>query len=242
MRVRLTRRQALGLGAALAADVWLGELSAAPAPGEQPPPAATRAQAMQSQNNLKQIGLAMHIYHDAQNQLPLPALVDAAGKPLLSWRVAILTYVEEDRLYKQFKLDEPWDSETNKALLAKMPKLYALPGKPKGDPTVTHYQVCAGPGALFEPGKKITFRDVTDGLSNTILAAEAAEGVPWTKPEDLAFDPQKDPPKLGFFKDGYTILMGDGSTRRLKKQLDPAVLKALITRAGGEVIDSNFDK
>jgi hypothetical protein len=239
MRVRLTRRQALGLGAALAADAWLGRLS--PALGAQPA-AATRGQVMMSQNNLKQLGLAMHNYLSTYNHFPTPALTDAAGKPLLSWRVAILPYIEEAKLYQEFKLDEPWDSDHNKPLLARMPKLYALPGEPKPDPTQTHYQVFSGPGALFEPGKKVGVGQVQDGFSNTLMVVEAAEGVPWSKPEDLPFDPQKDPPKLGYFPDGYNVGMADGSVRRLKKQLDPKVLKALITRAGGEPIDSNFDK
>ncbi len=73
---------------------------------------------------MKQFGLALHNYYDTNHCLPPAPLVDAKGKPLLSWRVAILPFLEQDNLYRQFKLDEPWDSEHNKKLISKMPKIY----------------------------------------------------------------------------------------------------------------------
>src|SRR5438093_7201056 len=89
-------------------------------------PAANEKEARQtSVNNLKQLALAMHNYHDTYGHLPPAALKNKKGKPLLSWRVALLPFVEEDKLYKEFRLDEPWDSAHNKKLLAKMPKLFA---------------------------------------------------------------------------------------------------------------------
>ena len=59
-------------------------------------------------NNLKQIGLAMHNYHSVNNAFPMPAIVDKDGKPLLSWRVAILPFIERGELYNKFHTDEPW--------------------------------------------------------------------------------------------------------------------------------------
>src|SRR3954467_15200883 len=74
-------------------------------PGENEPrnpfPRTTIAGRMQSANNLKQIGVAMHSFHDANNGFPAAAILDAKGKPLLSWRVAILPYIEEENLYRQ---------------------------------------------------------------------------------------------------------------------------------------------
>ena len=90
------------------------------------------------------------------------------------------------------------------------------------------------------PGGKnseVTFAQITDGLSNTILAVEWQGNIPWTKPEDIPFDPNGAIPVLGgFWPDGFNVLMGDGSVRAFKKEIDPNTLKALITRAGGEVI------
>jgi uncharacterized protein (TIGR03067 family) len=197
-------------------------------------------QKVQSQNNLKQLALAMHSYHDTYNGLPKQAILSKDGKPLLSWRVAILPFIEQNNLYQQFKLDEPWDSPTNKKLLAKMPELYApVRGKPKV-PYTTYYQVFTGPTTMFEMGKKaIRLPDVLDGTSNTAMIVEAGEPVPWTKPEDLPFDPKKkELPKLGGqFPDGFWIAWGDGSVRWAGRGFDERTMHAVITRNGGEVID-----
>ena len=100
-----------------------------------PDPAAVQ---MQIANNLKQVGLAMHNHPKADGRFPAPAIQGPDGKPLLSWRVAILPYLEENELYLSFKLDEPWDSPHNKPLLERMPYLYASvprpPGQRAGDP------------------------------------------------------------------------------------------------------------
>jgi hypothetical protein len=194
---------------------------------------------MQSTNNLKQIALAMHNYHDVNGRFPAAAICDKNGKPLLSWRVAILPYVEQDQLYKQFHLDEPWDSEHNKKLLAQMPRIYALPGVSKAGDTRTHYRVFVGPEAVFEMDKGRRIADITDGTSNTFMAAEAAEAVPWTKPEGLEYGAEKAMPKLGsFYGGGFNVAFMDGSVHFLKPTMPEATLRALITRSGGEVIDA----
>ncbi len=202
------------------------------------------AQRAQCTNNLKQIGLAMHNYHDANGGFPRPAITDKDGKPLLSWRVAILPYIEEAGLYNKFKLDEPWDSPHNKALIKEMPRTYVCPSRPAAAPGLTTYQVFAGPGALFEPGKSIGIADITDGTSFTIMLVEAAKPVPWTKPDDLEFDPAAaaDASLFGAFSNhpgGFNALFADGSVRFIKRTINPAVFKAMITRASGEVIQAD---
>lgn len=197
-----------------------------------------------SQNNLKQLALALHSHHDTHGVLPPAAVADKGGKPLLSWRVAILPYVEQDELYKQFKLDEPWDGPNNKKLIDKMPKLFALPtaAPAKGKPGETHYRVFVGNGAAFNEVQSVKIADFTDGLSNTILIATAAESVPWTKPDELAFDPEKDVTKLlGYFHGGCSVAFADGSVRLLTKTVPAKTLAKFITRAGGEVVDEKDD-
>jgi prepilin-type processing-associated H-X9-DG protein len=201
--------------------------------------AARRAQCV---NNEKQIGLAMHNFHSSNNVFPKPAITDKDGKPLLSWRVAILPYIEHKDLYDRFKLDEPWDSPHNKALLKEMPTTYLCPSRSyKGDYTTT-YQLMVGPGAMFEKDGETGIQHITDGTSNTIMVLEAETPVPWSKPDDLVFDPNAKPSFYGAGSNhpgGFNAVFGDGSVRFLKKSISLQVFKALLTRAGGEVLRSD---
>jgi uncharacterized protein DUF1559 len=201
------------------------------------------AAASQSANNLKQIGIAMHGYNDNTGSLPPAAVCDKTGKPLLSWRVLILPYVDEEELFKQFKLDEPWDSEHNKKLLARMPKVYAIPGKTKPDDTDTYYRVFVGNGAGFDwvRGMRLP-ADFPDGTSNTLLCLTAQTAVPWTKPDELEFDPEKDMTRLfGAVVNGKVqIALFDGSVRTYSKLPSKTTVHAMITRNGGEVLGPDF--
>jgi prepilin-type processing-associated H-X9-DG protein len=192
------------------------------------------------QNSLKQIGLAAHNYHDVFGRLPFPypsktgAAAQPPDKPLLSWRVAILPFIEQDNLYRQFKLDEPWDSENNKKLIPLMPKIYASPGV-EVEKGRTFYQCFTGPMAM-QPGMSLVA--IPDGTSNTLMVVEGGDPVIWTKPDDIPYDAKKPLPKLGgVFDDGFNALFCDGSVRFLKKTLKEDVLRALITANGGEAID-----
>ena len=204
--------------------------------------ARTAAQRSQSVNNLKQIMLAMHNFHSSNNNFPAAAIADAEGKPLLSWRVAILPFIEQQELYNEFHLDEAWDSPHNKKLIERMPTIYKSTKNQPSDPFATYYQVFTGNGSLFDPKTKGTgLAEVTDGTSNTIAVVEAGTAVPWTKPVDIAFDPAKDLPKFGGpgFPGGFNAGFADGSVRFLINSVNKDVLKALITRAGGEVVNAN---
>jgi hypothetical protein len=199
-----------------------------------------------SQNNLKQIALAMHSYHDAFRGFPPAALTDKGKKPLLSWRVAILPFIEQAQLYRQFKMDEPWDSEHNKKLIPLMPSIYADPRGKTKEAGLTYYQVFVGPGTVFEPfvrggpGALTNIRipnDIPDGTSNTIMAVEAGKPVIWTKPHDLPFDPKQAlPPLGGLFPDGFNAALCDGSVRFIRRTVPAEILRLLIIRNDGNVI------
>ena len=221
-----------GLGAAVAAPVPKEEEKLKPATDDQ------RAEV---QNNLKQIVLAIHSYHDTSNAMPADVIDPKTKKPILSWRVHLLPYMEELALYQKFKLDEPWDSENNKKLIDSMPKLFA-PTRVKAKAGETFYRGFAGKGefaGMFEPGVKLTIISATDGTSNTIGVIDAGEPVVWTKPgTDLDVDPKKDLPKLGGMIDGdFYCAMMDGSTKTVRREFDAKTMRAAISRAGGEVYE-----
>ncbi len=198
---------------------------------------------VKSASNLSRIAKAIHAHLDANNyDFPAAAIASRNGTPLLSWRVAILPYLgkTEKALYAEFKHDEPWDSPHNKALLAKMPKVYAPLVSKKGEKNVTYYQGFVGGGALFDKNQKVNINNVTDGTSNTLMIVEAETPVPWTKPEDLSFAAGKPLAKLGGqFKDGFVAVTADGAPRFIKKSMEPRLLMEMITRGGGEVIDQS---
>jgi hypothetical protein len=206
----------------------------------------TSASKVRSQNNLKQLSLAMHNYANVHRYLPPHAIYSKEGKPLLSWRVALLPYLEQNLLYKKFKLDEPWDSPNNKALLKYMPPSYIAPEeRPSTEPYQTYYQVFVGTngpvGPIFEPSPKyhVAFTGgIPDGTSGTFLMVEAGNAVPWTKPEDIVYDPAKPLPKLGgLFSDGFAAAFADNSVRFLTRDLDEEIIRACITRNGGEPVE-----
>ena len=200
-------------------------------------------------DNLKQIGLAMHNCLAATNRFPADVL-SKDGKPLLSWRVRILPQLGHQALYNEFHQDEPWDSPHNKALLERMPEVFDIPGAP-AEPGMTSYRGLSGEHAFFDPKvpEGVQIQSITDGTSNTIGVVEAREAVPWTKPDtDIPFG--GDPNKLdailalrgelgGHSPGGFHALFIDGSVRFIKDSVNPAVLRALITRHGGEVISSD---
>jgi Protein of unknown function (DUF1559) len=192
-------------------------------------------------DRLDRLTRAFHFYFDIHKSFPPAILANKEGKALLSWRVLLLPYLGEEKLFGEFKLVEPWDSPTNSKLLARMPKVFALPLGDGAEPNATPWQVFHGPGALFEGTKGRGFQEITDGSSNTILVVEAAVLVPWTKPQDLPFDVKKDLPKLGFmFPEVFLFALADGSVHQGTRKFDVAAMRAAITRNGSDLAD--FEK
>jgi prepilin-type processing-associated H-X9-DG protein len=212
-----------------------------------PRAAAARAN---SEGNLKQIALAFANFESTFGSFPA-GIYDKAGQKMnLSWRVAILPFVEQQALYQQFKFDEPWDSDNNKRLIEKMPKMYAVQGTEPTDGK-TYYRGFTGRGTVLDPqpgrpggapgnpnnafGLKLL--QITDGTSNTLAVAEARDPVIWTKPDELVYDPNKPVPKLGgVFGTGFNAAFCDGSVKYLPTTTDEKILRALITANGGETI------
>ena len=196
--------------------------------------------------NFCQLQLAIHNYHDTHGKLPGPYR-DAEGRPILSWRVAILPYMEEDPRFRKFRLDEPWDSPHNAALMNPMPILYRGCNR-ESTTDHTHIRAITGPGTAFERDG-LTFADIKDGLAGTMLMADAAEAVPWSKPEELEFHPDRPLPSLGGryradwfqrrlgWNDGGMVLKGEGCSGAFFRRDTPEhVWRAMASRAGGESV------
>jgi hypothetical protein len=206
--------------------------------GRNGPPIALR---------LRQVGIAMTNYAGTHGRLPPAAVYDQNGRPLLSWRVLLLPYLEYDSLFQHFKLDEPWDSPHNAQLLGMMPKVFESPGGLKDvriDPFHTCFKVFVGKGAAFEgkQGLKLP-EDFPDGTPNTILVIEAGAPVPWTKPEDIPFAPDQPLPKLvALREDGFYLVLADGHLRFIGKNTSEATLRAAITRNGHDRLGPDWNQ
>ena len=205
-------------------------------------------------NNLKQIGLALHNYHEAHGSFPPAFIPDENGKPKHSWRVLILPFMECQQLYDEYRFDEPWNSEHNMALAARMPFEFRCPSDPAAaSPGITSYAMLVGPHAFSDGPTARRLSEITDGTAHTIMVAEAAgAGINWLEPRDLNVD------KMTFHIQHLwreqransadissahpvvaNVLFCDGSVRCLSNDIAPEVLKAMTTIDGGETINPN---
>lgn len=209
--------------------------------------ARSAARRVQSTNNMRQIGIAMHNFHDTFGGLPAYAKTDAEGKPLLSWRVMLLPFIEQNAMFEKFHMDEPWDSEHNKQFINQMPEIYrrANSTAPEG---YTTYLVPVGKNMVFEPnpkptreGQKFTvgtgLHQILDGTSNTAMLVEVNDdaAVIWTKPSDLEVDLMNVWKGLGEAQPGgFNGLFCDASIQFISKNAGADFLKNWFQRDDGK--------
>jgi prepilin-type processing-associated H-X9-DG protein len=201
--------------------------------------------------------LALHNYHEQYGSFPPAVTYDAAGRPAHSWRVLILPFLEEKKLYDQYKFDEPWNSPHNSKLAVKIPQPYRCPsfdpfhdGGEWDSPhfkTLTNYVAIVGPDAVFGKNRATKFDDITDGTSNTLLVADTKQhAVHWMQPEDIT--PEEILTDLQYSKSephtnhvgGSHFLFADGRVTFLNADIAPETLRSLITRDGNETIPENY--
>ena len=209
------------------------------------PQAREAARRMQCNNNLKQIGLAMHNYHDVHGCFPPAYIPDENGRPMHSWRVLLLPYLEQKPLYDQYNFDEPWDSPQNLALANTLLYVYQCPSDTLVGPSETSYLMIVGPGTVSDGPTATKISELTDGTSNTILVVEAAGcGINWLDPRDLDAEALSylinDPVDGGIqseHPDGANVLFCDGSVMLVDAAVDPEQIRGMSTISGGEVVD-----
>jgi hypothetical protein len=205
----------------------------------------------QCKNNLKQIGLAMHSYHDVHGSFPAAAL----GSPLVSWRVSLLPYLEHAAVAEQYDRNQAWDSTPNVALQKKRVQPYECPSRPSQYDSqgrfLTSYVVPTSSGAIFTSAGGPSISEIKDGTSSTLLTLEACgTEIIWTDPRDVdssngEMSVNGSGPVKGrsssmissWHFGGAQVGLADGSVRFMNKNIDAVVLKNLMTKSGGEQIE-----
>lgn len=215
------------------------------------------------ERNLAGLARAIENYRKDKGHYPPPAILDKDGKPILSWRVAILPYMENawinnnggpgekpinnpKDLYNLFKMDEPWDGPNNKKLLDKLPSLYRAPWSVlrynQSSIGKTTTLAVVGKGAIFDPTKKtVNDNDVRDSLKHTLLllqVEESNQAVYWTKPADITLTAEGKLPADGpNINKRFAVVYADGSSHTLVNGLAEKVFLGIVTREGNEKLD-----
>jgi type II secretory pathway pseudopilin PulG len=201
-----------------------------------------QAEQMQCANNLKQIGVALHTYHDTWKCLPPVFTTDASGKPMHSWRVAIWPQLESGPYFDQYDFSEPWDGPNNRKLAAVGVPCWRCPSDRRTKPVMTNYVAIYGPGTAWDVNKVTRFADITDGTSNTVLVVEIRNSdIHWMEPRDihvkdlkLTFNAQNGPSLGSYHIEGAMIVKADGSVHMLSPVAIAERLEDMLTIAGGE--------
>jgi len=201
-------------------------------------------------NNLKQIGLALHNYHDTYGCFPPAYVADGNGRPMHSWRVLILPFIDQTPLYNKYRFDEPWDGPNNRQLADMIVPVYNCPSDERGGDkhddkhasTMASYLAIVGPEAAWPGSLAMTLSDFEDGTSNTLLVVEVANsGIHWMEPRDLhvlqmapTINAKAGQGISSRHKAGAHALAADGSVRFFPDNLTADQIRAWLTSAGGD--------
>ncbi|HLA85506.1 MAG TPA: DUF1559 domain-containing protein [Thermoguttaceae bacterium] len=201
------------------------------------------ARRIECMDNLQQLSIALHAYHNAYGSFPPAYVADKKGRPMHSWRVLILPFLDQEELYKKYRFDEPWDGPNNKILVNEMPPCYRCPNQPAGFHLgETNYVAVVGPRAAWRTDRAVVREEIRDGDLWTILVVETKDsGIPWTAPRDLPWPPmptQVNPSSgagissrhpggaMALFADGYVYFLPDSNKK----------VAAMLTIDGGEPV------
>lgn len=203
-----------------------------------PPVSASREAAPRSRckNNLKQILLAMHDYHEKYGTFPPAYIADANGKPMHSWRVLLLPFVELKPLYERYRFDEPWNGPHNRKLHGEIVDVYRCPKEKPEHETNTSYVVVIGPRTIFPGCRGLKLSDVKDGTSNVLAVVEYRNsGIHWMEPRDLEISRMVMKVNAGYAPSiasrhtgGANAAFADGSVRFLPEEIPETALRQLL--------------
>ena len=194
------------------------------------------AQRANSQNNLRQLGIAIHNYHDTYQEFPPAVVKDANGKPLYSGLVLLLPFMEQQNIYQQFDQSKAWDDPVNRNASRQMIPAFTNPASTDNRMGHSDYMLVGGPNAILSETGKNTFANILDGTSNTIMAVEVGSGntlESWAQP--VTWDPSK--PFTGPDPTMVNVLFGDGSVRALPKTTPLQTLRLISDRQDGQPVN-----
>jgi prepilin-type processing-associated H-X9-DG protein len=199
--------------------------------------------------NLGKIAMALLQYEMVYSHFPPAYIADKNGKPMHSWRVLILPFLDQGALYNAYRFDEPWDGPHNRKLITVAMPIFQCPSDRTVSPTMTSYVAVVGAGTAWPGATSSKLTDFTDGPSETIMLVEMANsGIHWMEPKDLDFAtiPLTFNPKSGKgissgHASGVNVAFADGSVHFLADDLSPGVVRALLTIHGGEQFVQAYD-
>ena len=210
----------------------VGGQGAGPGAGTGLTPEQEAANRATARANMQQIAIAMHNQCDGLGALQGPFTPATNGGH--SFRVGLLPYVEQTTLFNRIDLKQPWDSERNVLITNTVVSAYLDPSNPAPLGTATPYRMFVGPGAVFDGKGRTPLLSISDGTSNTLMFVQAAETVPWAKPQELPYGPGVPLPPLGSPQaDTFSAAMADGSVRSFRKKISEANLRSLIEKSDG---------
>ena len=200
------------------------------------PEAARRTTCM---NNQRQIALAMLNYESANGHFPPAYIADENGKPMHSWRVLILPFIEQNSLFERYSMDEPWNGPNNRQLEKEISAVYQCPSHNRnGNSFDTSYCVVTGPGTMFDDDQAATFDDITDGASKTIVIMEVSRTqIHWMEPRDLTMNEalsefgknaEASESDSSNHPGVHVVAFVDGSGRTIERTIDQAELQSMF--------------
>jgi hypothetical protein len=145
--------------------------------------------------------------------------------------VALLPYLGETRLFKQYRLDQPWDSDGNRKLLKRMPDVFRATGAPAGTQNAAYF-VVTGPKTMFSGTEGVSISEVMDRTNMTVMVVETKRDIPWTKPVDIRYDTQGPLPQLGgFHENGFNVLVATGEAMFLAPPPKEEWLRSFLSKS-----------
>ena len=230
---------------------WLAPLIVVPCLLSLEPGGRNASRRSQCKNNLKWIGLALHNYAETYGSFPPAYIADENGRPMHSWRVLILPFLDQAPLYNQYHFDEPWDGPNNSKLASTILAVFNCPSDDHGGTgnasTMTNYVAIVGPETAWPDGRATTFQDISDGTSATLLVVEVANsGIHWMEPRDLhvvQMAPTVNAKSGQGISSRHTAgahgLIADGAVRFVQESVAAEILRAWLTAHAGDE-SSNF--